>query len=59
MRRVDAMTSGQRVADKQNGVRAFLTTAASGCGDWLNSVLVALGDKVGLYKTGQYSSEKR
>jgi hypothetical protein len=35
----------------------LLAEAASGCGGGLNSVMVILGDKLGIYKTGQYSSD--
>jgi hypothetical protein len=38
-------------------VRIFLGEVATSCGGALNSMLVVLGDKFGLYKTGQYSSE--
>jgi hypothetical protein len=51
----EAMTSDQPLPVKQSEVQAFLTRAASGCGGLLNSVMVVVGDKLGLYKTGQYS----
>jgi hypothetical protein len=38
----------------RNGLQAFLPSTASRCGGLLNSVMVAVGDRVGLYKTGQY-----
>jgi hypothetical protein len=38
-------------------VHAFLARSASGCGCLLNTVMVFVGDKLGLYKTGQYSSD--
>ncbi len=38
-------------------VHAFLARSASRCGTLLNSVMVLVGDKLGLYKTGQYSSD--
>jgi hypothetical protein len=39
----------------QSRVQNFLGKAAGGCGYTLNSFLVVLGDKCGLYATGQYS----
>ena len=53
----DAMTSDQPLPVRQSEVRAFLAKAASGCGGLLNSLMVILGDKLGIYKTGQYSSD--
>ena len=53
----DAMTLGQPRAAKQREVQALLAEAASACGALLNSVMVVLGDRFGLYKTGQYSSD--
>jgi hypothetical protein len=50
----DRMTSNQPLPTKRNRVQAFLAWAASGCGDLLNSVMVAVGDRLGIYKTGQY-----
>jgi hypothetical protein len=41
----------------QSRVRTFLGEALGGCGGALNSFLVVLGDKCGLYATGQYSSD--
>jgi hypothetical protein len=52
-----AVTSDQPRAATQREVRAFLAEAASGCGRLLNSVMVVIGDRFGLYKTGQYSSD--
>jgi hypothetical protein len=51
---LDAMTSGQSLPVEQSEVQAFLAKAARGCGRLLNSVMVFVGDKIGLYKTGQY-----
>jgi len=51
----DAMTSDQPLPVKRSEVPVFLAKAASGCGGLLNSVMVVIGDKLGLYKTGQYS----
>jgi hypothetical protein len=42
---------------KRRVVHAFLARSAIRCGGLLNSVMVLVGDKLGLYKTGQYSSE--
>jgi len=42
---------------KRRVVHAFLVRSASGGGGLLNSVMVLVGDKLGLYKTGQYSSD--
>jgi hypothetical protein len=42
---------------KRRVVHAFLARSASACGGVLNSVMVLVGDKLGLYKTGQYSSD--
>ena len=42
---------------KHRRLRAFLRDAASGCGEVLKSVIVRLGDRLGLQKTGHYSSE--
>jgi hypothetical protein len=53
----DAMTSDQPLPVKQSEVRAFLAQAASGCGGLLNSLMVILGDKLRIYKTGQYRSD--
>jgi hypothetical protein len=53
----DAMTSDQALPVQQSEARAFLAKAASGCGGLLNSLMVMLGDKLGVYKTGQYSAE--
>jgi hypothetical protein len=41
----------------QSRARKLLGKAAGGCGGALNSLLVVLGDRCGLYATGQYSSE--
>jgi hypothetical protein len=41
----------------QGSVRHFLREAAAGCGGTLNSCFVVLGDKCGLYATGQYKSD--
>jgi hypothetical protein len=41
----------------QSEVRVFLAKAAIGCGGLLNSLMVMLGDKLGIYQTGQYSSD--
>ncbi len=51
------MTSDQPLPVQQTEVGAFLAQVASGCGDLLNSLMVILGDKLGIYKTGQYSSD--
>jgi hypothetical protein len=53
----DAVTSDQPRPVKQSELRSLLAEAASGCGGRLNSVMVILGDKLGIYKTGQYSSD--
>jgi hypothetical protein len=37
--------------------RKLLGKAAGGCGGALNSLLVVLGDRCGLYATGQYRSD--
>ena len=42
---------------KRRVVHAFLARSASGGGGLLNSVMVLVGDRLGLYKTGQYSSD--
>jgi len=42
---------------KHRRMRELFGGAASTCGGVLNSVMVRLGDRLGLYKTGQYSSE--
>jgi hypothetical protein len=42
---------------KRRVVHEFLARSASGCGGLLNSVMVVVGDKLGLYTTGQYSSD--
>jgi hypothetical protein len=55
LEKAGAMTSDTTVPIKRSSVRAFLVAVANGCGGLLNSILVALGDKLGLYKTGQYS----
>lgn len=41
---------------KRRVVHAFLARSASACGGLLNCVMVLVGDKLGLHKTGQYSS---
>ena len=38
-------------------IQAFVGGAASRLGHALNAVLVALGDRSGLYKTGQYRTD--
>jgi hypothetical protein len=45
------------VPAKRRVVHEFLARSASGCGGLLNAVMVLVGDKLGLYKTGQYSSD--
>ena len=55
--KADAVTPEQTRPIKRTKVQTFLSKAADGCGSSLNSVLVVLGDKFGLYKTGQYSSD--
>jgi hypothetical protein len=42
---------------KRRSVHAFLDRSARACGGLLNAVMVLVGDKLGLYKTGQYSSD--
>jgi len=42
---------------KRRVVHAFLARSASACGGLLNSVMVLVGDKLGFYKTGEYSSD--
>jgi len=39
-------------------VRALVRGLASSCGSALNSGLVVLGDRFGLYKTGQYGADQ-
>ena len=51
------MTAEPTRTINQSRVRNFLGKAAGGCGGALNSFLVVLGDKCGLYATGQYSSD--
>jgi hypothetical protein len=41
----------------QRRVRNFLGAAAAGCGGALNELFVTVGDRCGLYATGQYSSD--
>jgi hypothetical protein len=41
----------------QRRVRNFLGEAAAGCGGALNELFVTVGDRCGLYATGQYSSD--
>jgi hypothetical protein len=53
----DAMTADQPLPGVQSEVRVFLAKAASGCGGLLNSLMVIVGDKLGIYQTGQYSSD--
>jgi hypothetical protein len=53
----DAMTFDQPRAPKQREVLAFLAEAVSASGALLNSVMIVIGDRFGLYKTGQYSSD--
>jgi hypothetical protein len=53
----DAMTFDQPRAAKQREVLAFLAEAVSASGALLNSAMVVIGDKFGLYRTGQYSSD--
>jgi hypothetical protein len=45
----------RRLPAKHHTVRAFLARPVGASGSLLNSVMVAIGDKLGLYKTGQYS----
>jgi hypothetical protein len=42
---------------KHHRVREFLGGAARACGSGLNSVMVVVGDRLKLYKTGQYSAD--
>jgi hypothetical protein len=42
----------------RSSVPNFLGKAAGSCGGALNSFLVVLGDKCGLYATGQYAFEE-
>jgi len=42
---------------KRRVVHEFFARSANGCGGLLNAVMVLVGDKLGLYKTGQYSSD--
>jgi len=42
---------------KRRLIHEFVTGSARACGDLVNSVMVRVGDKVGLYKTGQYRSD--
>jgi len=55
--KADAVTPEQTRPIKRTKVQTFLSKAADGCGSSMNSVLVVLGDKFDLYKTGQYSSD--
>ena len=43
-----------RLARLRGVVQALLPRTASRCGGLLNFVMVAVGDRVGLYRTGQY-----
>ena len=38
--------------------QAYLGGLASSCGSALNSVMVVLGDRFGLYTTGQYRTDR-
>lgn len=42
---------------KHSRMRTFLGEAAASCRRLLNSVMVVLGDRLGLHKSGQSSSE--
>jgi hypothetical protein len=50
-----AVTAEPTHTIKQSRVQNLLGKAAGACGGALNSFLVVLGDKCGLYATGQYS----
>jgi hypothetical protein len=50
------ITRSSRLDRLRNGLQAFLPITASRCGGLLNSVMVVVGDRVGLYKTGQYGA---
>ena len=50
------ITRTPRLTRLRNVLQAFLPRTASRCGGLVNSVMVAVGDRVGLYKTGQYSA---
>jgi hypothetical protein len=56
--KVGAMTSDQTFPIKHSKVRAFVGHAASTCGGALNELMVVVGAKLGLYKSGQYSLER-
>ena len=49
------MTAEPTRTINQSKVQNLLGLAAGGCGGALNSFLVVLGDRCGLYGTGQYS----
>jgi hypothetical protein len=45
-----------RLVGLRHGLQAFLPRTASRGGGVLNAAMVAAGDRLGLYKTGQYSA---
>ena len=51
------MTAEPTRTISQSKIQNLLDKAAVGCGGALNSFLVLLGDKCGLYATGPYSSD--
>ena len=51
------ITRTSRLTRLRNVLRAFLPRTASRFGELLNSVMVAVGDRLGMYKTGQYSAQ--
>jgi hypothetical protein len=51
------VTAEPTPTNKQSRVQNSLGKAAGGCGGALNAFLVVLGDKCGLYATGQYGVE--
>jgi hypothetical protein len=55
----DGMTSDPLRTATPRKIWAFLAQVVSDCGGLLNSLMVAIGDRVGLYKTGQYSSDMK
>ena len=42
---------------KRRLIHEFVIGSARVCGELVNSIMVRVGDRVGLYKTGQYSSD--
>ena len=51
------MSSHQTPTRAHTKTQAYLGGLASSCGSALNSVMVVLGDRFGLYTTGQYRTD--